>query len=45
MELTIIVARMAQRLEILPTATAVPSAEGLVVSKPVGGVLMLVGAR
>lgn len=45
MELTVIVARMAQRLDLIPTATVVPPAEGLVVSKPVGGVPMLVGAR
>ena len=45
MELTLIVARMAQRLDLIPTATVVPPAEGLVVSKPVGGVPTLVGAR
>jgi hypothetical protein len=36
---------MAQRLDLISTATVVPPAEGLVVSKPVGGVPMLVGAR
>ena len=45
MELTLIIARMAQRLDLIATATVVPPAEGLVVSKPVGGVPMLVGAR
>jgi cytochrome P450 len=44
MELTLIAARMAQRLDLAPSADDVPPAEGLVVSKPVGGAPMLVGA-
>ena len=40
MELTIILARLAQRLDLSPTADTVPRPFGLVVSRPVGGVPM-----
>ncbi len=45
MELTIIVARMAQRLDLRPTSTAIPRPTGLVVSRPRGGAPMLVAPR
>ena len=45
MELTLIIARLAQRLDMTPTASRPPEAAGLVVSKPVGGALMHVRPR
>jgi cytochrome P450 len=45
MELTIITARMAQRLDLHPTSTAIPPPTGLVVSRPRGGARMLVATR
>ena len=45
MELTLIIARVAQRLDLTPVATSPPAASGLVVSKPVGGVPVRVRAR
>jgi cytochrome P450 len=45
LELTIIIARMAQRLDLQPTSTAIPPPTGLVVSRPRDGVPMLVATR
>jgi cytochrome P450 len=45
MELTLIVARMAQRLDVSPSSRTVPPAEGLVVSAPRGGAPMRVIER
>jgi len=45
MELTLIVARLAQRVDLAPTAPHPPDAFGLIVSRPVGGVSMRVAAR
>jgi cytochrome P450 len=40
MELTIILARLAQRLDLTPTTSAVPRPYGMVVNRPTGGVPM-----
>ena len=45
MELTLIVARIAQRLDLLPTSPTPPEPAGLIVSLPVGGVPMYVAPR
>jgi cytochrome P450 len=45
LELTIIIARLAQRLDLQPTSTAIPPPTGLVVSRPRGGAPMLVATR
>ena len=45
MELTLIVARLAQRLDLAPTSPRPPEAAGLVVSLPVGGAKMFVTPR
>jgi len=45
MELTLIIARLAQRLDIEPTAPHPPGPTGLIVSQPVGGAPMRVRAR
>ena len=45
MELTLIVARLAQRLDIEATADELPKAVGLVVNRPEGGAPMRVKAR
>lgn len=45
MELTLIIARLAQRLDLTPTATDVPRPYGMVVNRPEGGVPMRVRAR
>lgn len=45
MELTLITARIAQRLDLTATADAPPAAHGLVVSTPVGGAPMRVRPR
>jgi cytochrome P450 len=45
MELTLIVARLAQRLDLAPTAPRPPEATGLVVSLPVGGIPLYVTPR
>jgi cytochrome P450 len=45
MELTLILARLAQRLDISPTSTVVPEPVGLIVSQPTGGAPMLVRER
>jgi cytochrome P450 len=44
MQLTLILSRLAQRVDLAPIAQAVPPAEGLVVSRPRGGLPALVGA-
>jgi cytochrome P450 len=45
MELTLIIARLAQRLDVRPTATATPRPVGMVVNRPTGGAPMRVTAR
>ncbi|MBA3605246.1 MAG: cytochrome P450 [Acidimicrobiia bacterium] len=45
MELTLIVARLAQRLDLTPTALRPPDPAGLIVSRPVGGAPMFVAPR
>ncbi len=45
MELTLIIARLAQRLDLTPTTTTVPRPVGMVVNRPTGGVPMHVGPR
>lgn len=45
MELTLIVARLAQRLDVTPTAPAKPRPVGMVVNRPTGGAPMQVSAR
>jgi cytochrome P450 len=45
MELTLIIARLAQRLDVAPTATALPRPRGMVVNRPTGGAPMLVTPR
>jgi cytochrome P450 len=45
MELTLIVARLAQRLDLTPTAPDPPEPAGLIVSRPVGGAPMFVRPR
>ena len=44
MQLTLILARLAQRVDLTPTASTVPPAEGLVVSRPRGGAPVTVRA-
>ena len=45
MELTLVVARLAQRLDLTPTAPRPPAPAGLIVSQPVGGAPMHVANR
>ena len=45
MELTLIVARIAQRLDITSTASEIPPPVGMVVNRPAGGAPMHVSAR
>jgi cytochrome P450 len=45
MELTLIIARIAQRLTITPTTSTVPRPVGMVVNRPTGGAPMRVSAR
>jgi cytochrome P450 len=45
MELTLIISRLAQRLDIEPTSTTKPSPVGMVVNRPAGGVHMRVHER
>jgi cytochrome P450 len=45
MELTLIIARLAQRLDLRPTASEKPRPVGMVVNRPSGGAPMQVGAR
>lgn len=45
MELTLIAARLAQRLTLTPTAPHPPAPEGLVVAKPIGGAPMHIARR
>lgn len=45
MELTLILARLAQRLDIGPTGPAVPKPIGMVVNRPTGGAVLRVAAR
>lgn len=45
MELTLIIARMAQRLDVEPLSDVAPSPVGMVVNRPAGGATMSVGSR
>lgn len=45
MELTLIIARLAQRIDVVPERTEKPKPVGMVVNRPSGGVPMLVCAR
>lgn len=45
MELTLIISRLAQRLDLTPTTTTMPRPVGMVVNRPEGGVPMVVAAR
>ncbi len=45
MELTLIIARLAQRLDLTPTATEMPHPIGMVVNRPTGGAPFRVSAR
>jgi hypothetical protein len=45
MELTLMISRLAQRLDVSATATEVPRPQGMVVNRPTGGVPMRVSAR
>ncbi len=45
MELTLIIARLAQRLDLTPTATEMPHPTGMVVNRPTGGAPFRVSAR
>jgi cytochrome P450 len=45
MELTLIISRLAQRLDLTPTATTFPRPVGMVVNRPEGGVPMDITAR
>jgi len=45
MELTLIVSRLAQRLDIRPTSPDIPEPVGLIVSQPRGGASMFVCDR
>ena len=45
MELTLIIARLAQRLDLTPASTTVPGPVGMVVNRPSGGVPMQVAPR
>lgn len=45
MELTLIIARLAQRLDLTPISTKLPHPVGMVVNRPTGGAPFLVSAR
>ena len=45
MELTLIIARLAQRLDLTPTSTEMPHPIGMVVNRPTGGASFQVSAR
>ena len=45
MELTLIIARLAQRLDLTPTATDMPHPIGMVVNRPTGGAHFRISAR
>lgn len=45
MELTLMISRLAQRLDVAPTRTETPRPQGMVVNRPAGGVPMRVAAR
>jgi cytochrome P450 len=45
MELTLIVARLAQRLDIEPTGAPLPKPVGMVVNRPAGGAVLRVSGR
>lgn len=45
MELTLIIARLAQRLDLTPISTKLPHPIGMVVNRPTGGAQFLVSAR
>jgi len=45
MELTLMISRLAQRLDVTPTSSVLPRPVGMVVNRPAGGVQMLVRTR
>ncbi len=45
MELTLVIARLAQRLHLTPTSTEIPHPVGMVVNRPTGGALFQVSGR
>jgi cytochrome P450 len=45
MELTLVIARLAQRLIVQPTSTVMPRPVGMIVNRPTGGAPMHVTAR
>jgi cytochrome P450 len=45
MELTLIIARLAQRLDLTPVSSEVPAPVGMVVNRPAGGAPMYVEPR
>ena len=45
MELVLMIARFAQRLDLTPTADVIPRPVGMVVNRPVGGAPFQVSAR
>ena len=45
MELTLIISRLAQRLDLAPASDVVPAPVGMVVNRPTGGAPMHVGPR
>jgi cytochrome P450 len=45
MELTLIIARLAQRLDVAPVGTEAPRPVGMVVNRPAGGAPMRVRVR
>jgi cytochrome P450 len=45
MELTLMIARLAQRLDVTPISATIPRPVGMVVNRPAGGVPMRVAVR
>ena len=45
MELTLMISRLAQRLDVTPLVSAAPQPVGMVVNRPAGGVPMRVALR
>jgi cytochrome P450 len=45
MELTLIIARLSQRLDLRPISTLVPRPVGMVVNRPAGGAPFIISAR
>jgi cytochrome P450 len=45
MELTLIIARLAQRLDLTPTASDIPPPVGMVINRPAGGTPFIIAPR